>query len=166
LRVPVRFVRGDLFAAGSLRAIAHGCNCAGAMGKGIAVEFRRRFPAMYEEYRARCADGRFGLGDVFAWSADGRTVFNLGTQKTWRTKAKLADVEMALRAMVKLAERDGVTEIGLPRIGAGLGALPWADVRSVIERIGAQTRLTLVVFEDHASGAAPRDISDGDRDPG
>jgi O-acetyl-ADP-ribose deacetylase (regulator of RNase III) len=160
--VPVRFVRGDLFAETAPRAIAHGCNCAGAMGKGIAVEFRRRFPAMYEEYRARCADGRFGLGDVFLWSADDRTVFNLGTQKTWRTKAKLADVETALRAMVKLAERDGIAEIGLPRIGAGLGALPWADVRAAIERIGGDTIVALVVFEHHAS----RDVGDGDRDPG
>ena len=132
------------------------------MGKGIAVEFRRRFPAMYEEYRARCADGRFGLGDVIAWSADGRTVFNLGTQKTWRTKAKLADVETALRAMVTLAELDRIAEIGMPRIGAGLGALPWTDVRAAIERIGAATAVTLVVFEHHASG----DVGDGDRDTG
>jgi hypothetical protein len=31
-RMPARFVKGDLFAA-DLPALAHGCNCAGAMGK-------------------------------------------------------------------------------------------------------------------------------------
>lgn len=132
------------------------------MGKGIAVEFRRRFPAMYEEYRRRCADGRFGLGDVFVWRADDRVVFNLGTQKTWRTKARLADVATALRAMVAIAEREGDAEIGLPRIGAGLGALPWVDVRAMIERIGSDTAVALVVFEQHASG----DVGDRDLDAG
>ena len=29
---------------------------------GIAIEFKRRWPAMFDEYAARCADGRFGLG--------------------------------------------------------------------------------------------------------
>jgi hypothetical protein len=60
------------------------------MGKGIAVEFKARFPRMYSEYKQRCADGRFRLGDVFTWHEAGMTVFNLGTQKTWRSKAELS----------------------------------------------------------------------------
>jgi hypothetical protein len=50
------------------------------MGKGIAIEFRRRWPAMFEEYKLRCQDGLFKLGDLLAWDAGNRTVFNLGTQ--------------------------------------------------------------------------------------
>lgn len=53
----------DLFAS-ELPALGHGCNSAGAMGKGIAVEFRRRWPAMFDEYKRRCADGSFKLGDL------------------------------------------------------------------------------------------------------
>ena len=64
--MPTIFVKGDLFAHKGLDALAHGCNCAGAMGKGIAVHFRERFPNMYGEYKQRCADGRFTLGAVFA----------------------------------------------------------------------------------------------------
>ena len=51
------FLKGDLFNHGDLQTFAHGCNCAGAMGKGIALEFRRRFPSMYLDYKQRCADG-------------------------------------------------------------------------------------------------------------
>jgi O-acetyl-ADP-ribose deacetylase (regulator of RNase III) len=83
--MPTVFVKGDLFRQEGLRALAHGCNCAGAMGKGIAVEFRSRFPKMYAEYKQRCADGAFTPGEVFTWTEQGLTVFNLGTQKTWRT---------------------------------------------------------------------------------
>lgn len=49
----IEFVRGDLLAS-SLPAVAHGCNCAGAMGKGIALDFKRRFPKMFTEYKALC----------------------------------------------------------------------------------------------------------------
>lgn len=51
--MPTVFVEGDLFHHEGLTALAHGCNCAGATGKGIAVEFRARFPKMHAEYKKR-----------------------------------------------------------------------------------------------------------------
>ena len=48
-------VAGDLFAnVHDVQAFAHGCNCQGSMGAGIAVTFRTRYPEMYEQYRALC----------------------------------------------------------------------------------------------------------------
>ncbi|ATB49055.1 macro domain-containing protein [Corallococcus macrosporus] len=151
--MPTHFVSGDLLRQTGLHALAHGCNCAGAMGKGIAVEFRARFPEMYEEYKQRCADGRFKLGDVFTWTGAEVTVFNLGTQRTWRTRADLRAIERAVSTMVEHADGLGIGRIGLPRIGAGLGGLPWAPVRDLLLRSGASTRVMLVVFEDYVPGA-------------
>lgn len=149
--MPTAFVKGDLFGERDLKALAHGCNCAGAMGKGIAVEFRKRFPEMYAEYKERCALGRFNLGDVLMWADGTTTIFNLGTQQTWRTKADLNAIKVALHTMVQLAERTGIKRIGLPRIGAGLGGLPWQDVRSELSALGAATSVELVVFEEYES---------------
>jgi O-acetyl-ADP-ribose deacetylase (regulator of RNase III) len=147
--MPTTFVKGDLFVHKGLDALAHGCNCAGAMGKGIAVQFRDRFPKMYDAYKKRCADGRFTPGDVFAWPEDGITVFNLGTQKTWRTKADLSAIETAVRSMVRLAEQSRIARVGLPRIGAGLGGLAWPAVRALLSEIGNDTNVELVVFEEY-----------------
>jgi O-acetyl-ADP-ribose deacetylase (regulator of RNase III) len=58
--MPVMHRSGSIFQASDLSAIAHGRNCAGAMGRGIAREFKRRWPRMYAEYRARCAMADFG----------------------------------------------------------------------------------------------------------
>jgi O-acetyl-ADP-ribose deacetylase (regulator of RNase III) len=145
--MPARFIEGDMFAARGVRAWGHGCNCAGSMGAGIAVEFKRRFPRMFDEYRARCADGRFGLGDVFVWSEGEMTVYNLGTQEHWKKKAQLAALTKAVGRMVALAEKGGIERIALPRIGAGLGGLDWPKVRSVLEQAGEATGIDLVVFE-------------------
>jgi O-acetyl-ADP-ribose deacetylase (regulator of RNase III) len=148
--MPTTFVSGDLFHDNDLHALGHGCNCAGAMGRGIAVEFRARFPKMYLEYKQRCVDGRFKLGDVFMWSEGDHTVFNLGTQRSWRSKAELNAIEMATRTMIRMAEKLAISRIGLPRIGAGLGRLPWKDVRALFANIGAESDVALVVFEDYS----------------
>ena len=63
-----------------LPVVGHGCNCSGAMGAGIAVQFKRRFPEIYLEYRRRCADKTFMLGDVFVWTESTPVVYNLATQ--------------------------------------------------------------------------------------
>jgi hypothetical protein len=60
---------------------------------------------MYTEYKKRCAGGRFTLGEVFMWMEGGTTIFNLGTQRSWKTKADLPSIETAVRKMVALAER-------------------------------------------------------------
>jgi O-acetyl-ADP-ribose deacetylase (regulator of RNase III) len=145
--MPVVFTKGDIFATEGVTSYAHGCNCAGAMGAGIAIEFKRRWPAMFEEYAARCADGRFGLGDVFVWTEGPTTVFNLGTQAHWRKKAQLPALAMALRKMTELATHAGIERVGLPRIGAGLGGLDWMRVKRVMTEVGAETKVTLMVFE-------------------
>lgn len=150
--MPATFTEGDMFAAEGVRAWAHGCNCAGAMGAGIAVEFKRRFPRMFDEYRQRCADGRFGLGDVFVWSEGDLTVYNLGTQEHWRKKAQLAALAKAVGRMVTLAEKGGIDRVALPQIGAGLGGLDWPRVRAVLKDAGDASRVELVVFERYVRG--------------
>jgi len=149
----ITFVAGDLLEADGLDAIAHGCNCAGAMGAGIAVPIRKRWPSMFAEYRRRCTAGAFRLGDVFAWRARDGVVFNLGTQARPGSRAMLPAIETAVAAMVAMAPELDVRRIGVPRIGAGLGHLSWASVRGVLERIGAATDVELVVFERYVQGA-------------
>lgn len=150
--MPVAFEAGDLFATPDVVAFAHGCNCAGAMGKGIAVAFKKRWPAMYDEYRRRCKANEFELGDVFAWVDGKYTVFNLGTQRTWRTKAELGAIKKALGEMIRIAEEKQIEQIALPRIGAGLGGVEWADVKQAIITIASQTDVLLRVCETFVEG--------------
>src|SRR5262249_17086018 len=150
---PIHFLAGDLF-ANEIRAqaFAHGCNCQGSMGAGIAKGFRQRYPEMYEEYRARCKakPRKFNLGDAWLWKAQGQPwVFNLGTQETyWRGRATYEAIEQALTSMKKQAVREDIRSIALPRIGAGFGGLSWKKVRAVIERVLSDWPGTLYVYEE------------------
>lgn len=41
----------------------------------------------------------------------------------------------ALIKMLEFANRDNVTAIALPAIGAGLGGLKWNDVKAILEKV-------------------------------
>jgi len=151
--VSIEFVAGDLFAnAYAVQAYAHGCNCQGSMGAGIAVGFRERYPDMYEQYRALCkATPRgFNLGDVWLWKANGQPwVFNLGTQEAvWRARASCEAIETALNRMREVADREDVRSISIPRIGVGYGGLSWKKVRAIVERVFADWAGRLIVYEE------------------
>lgn len=144
--MPIKYVKGDLFAAEDLPALAHGCNCKGVMGKGIAREFRKRYPDMYQAYRQRCLAGDFQPGDVFVWETD-PVVFNLATQSRPGPYAELTAIETAVKRMIGLCDQLNIKTVGLPRIGAGLGKLAWSSVKATLEEIAQTTEIELIIFE-------------------
>ena len=150
----IQYVVGDLFRnEHSAQALAHGCNCKGSMGAGIAVGFREQYPEMFEEYRRRCkaTPRELNPGDCFLWKAEGGPwVFNLATQEDfWRSRATYEAVERALRAMREQADVEGVTTIAIPRIGTGYGGLSWKKLRVIIEQIFEEWPGTLYVYEEY-----------------
>ncbi|MFO0798620.1 MAG: macro domain-containing protein [Gemmataceae bacterium] len=151
--MPVEFVSGDVFSNRvGAEALAHGCNCAGSMGAGVAVGFRDRYPAMFKEYRRRCKATlpTFGLGDVFLWREDGKpAVFNLGTQPRPGRGATYPVVERALRAMRAEADHAGITSIAVPRIAAGYGGLSWKKLRELVLTVFTDWPGTLFVYEEY-----------------
>jgi O-acetyl-ADP-ribose deacetylase (regulator of RNase III) len=155
--LPIQYVSGDLFINRyQAQAFGQGCNCQGSMGAGIAVGFKERYPAMYEEYRRRCkAEPRqFNLGDVFLWKEPGQpAVFNLGTQERyWHARASYEAIETALTGMRRQADADGLTTIAIPRIGTGYGGLSWKKLRVIVERVFENWPGTLYVYEEYVEG--------------
>lgn len=141
---------GNIFNLKDIVNYAHGCNCAGAMGKGIALQFKERYPSMYLEYKNLCKVGSFNLGDVFIYDTGNGFIFNLGTQKKWKTKADKDAIKTALQKMLSFASSHNVQNIALPKIGAGLGGLNWADVKDIIDDLNNEyNTINLFVVENY-----------------
>ncbi len=141
---------GNIFKIAGVNSFAHGCNCAGAMGKGIAVQFKEKFPEMYREYKSLCKKDEFALGDVLEYNYGKGYVFNLGTQRTWKTKASIEAIELSLFRMLLFASREQIKKIALPKIGAGLGGLDWDDVKNVINKVAIEfPDIELLVIENY-----------------
>jgi len=152
LTTTIKYVSGDIFVNRyGAQALAHGCNCRGAMGAGIAKSFREYYPNMYEEYRRRCKTKprEFNLGDSFFWKAvDKPSVFNLGIMDDWQHSARYDAIELALEMMKQQADEESIQSIAMPRIGAGLGGLSWKKICSIVECVFNDWPGTLYVYEE------------------
>ena len=147
----ITHIKGNLFDT-DIFILAHGCNTSGVMGAGIATTFKDCWPAMYEGYRASCLQGKAHPGEFYLWfSTEGKqglAVFNLYTQDLPGRHARLEWIEQAFRSMaLTIKTRSLGNQVAIPRIGAGIGGLKWADVEAAIERgIAEYPALEVVVY--------------------
>jgi O-acetyl-ADP-ribose deacetylase (regulator of RNase III) len=104
------------------------------MGKGLAAEFKRRYPEMFTAYQRLCQDGKLEIGKLWLWKANDQWVLNFPTKKHWRNPSKLSYVEAGLKKFLAEYERRGIREISFPRLGCGNGGLDWQDVKPLMEQ--------------------------------
>ena len=80
---------GDLFESGA-QTLVNTVNCVGVMGKGIALEFKKRFPDMFEDYVARCKQSEVSLGQPYLYKSLALPwILNFPTKDHWRCKPVL-----------------------------------------------------------------------------
>lgn len=125
---------GDMFASDA-QTLMNTVNCVGVMGKGVALEFKKRFPAMFDDYLRRCAREEVRLGETYLYrDASGKFIVNFPTKNHWRSPAKLKDIENGLDHFVAHAIEWGITNMAMPPLGCGNGGLEWSEVGPLIYR--------------------------------
>jgi O-acetyl-ADP-ribose deacetylase (regulator of RNase III) len=141
LQTVVREVTGDLFSSDPTASLGHCVSRDLAMGKGIAVVFKRQF--------GRVADlkaQRAGIGNV-ATLADGkRFIYYMITKERYFHKPTYKDLEASLTSVKAHALRHGVRHLCLPRIGCGLDGLLWGKVKSMLVRVFQGSGITITVY--------------------
>lgn len=129
----ITFVDGNIFDSPA-QVITNTINCVGVMGKGLALEFKRRFPKMYEDYRIRCQKGDVLPGRPYLWEDDKVQILNFPTKRHWRENSRLDDIEEGLRYLANHYQEMGLHTLALAPLGCGNGGLNWNDVKPLIER--------------------------------
>jgi O-acetyl-ADP-ribose deacetylase (regulator of RNase III) len=154
----IREVEGDILLSDA-QVIAHGIATRDPFDSGLALALRERFPSMVRDYRQAMRSKEPKTGEVWVWSGvneDGsvRGIVNLLTQgmqsqaKTAKpVKAKLEDVNRALRELAGLVREQGIKSLALPRLATGVGGLDWADVKPLIRQHLADLGVPVLVYE-------------------
>ncbi len=152
----VEFVTGNLLEADA-EALVNTVNTKGVMGKGVALQFKRAFPANYKAYHAACAAGQVRLGRMFVFDSGRmdrpRYIINFPTKKHWRSRSRLADIDAGLDDLRTVLTELEIKSVAVPPLGCGLGGLDWADVRPRIERALGSLPVHVLVFEPHGAPA-------------
>lgn len=137
----VTFLIGNIFEE-SADVLVNPVNSEGVMGVGLALSFKRRFPAMYAVYRVACLHGGVRLGKMHVWEdTSGLTIINFPTKRRRKESSRIEWIEMGLfdlrarlQTMIAACAPDRLV-VALPALGCGLGGLSLDFVRPLMERI-------------------------------
>lgn len=147
-----------LFTAGNLLdsnayALVNTVNCEGYMGKGIAYQFKQRYPVMNEEYEKICKNHQLTPGKLFCFDAGEKFIINFPTKNKWREKSKIEYISDGLDELVNVIKLNNISSIAIPPLGSGNGGLIWGDVKSVItEKLNSLSKCTdIYIYEPSKS---------------
>lgn len=116
---------GNIFDS-SCKAIVNTVNCVGVMGKGIALEFKKRYPEMFWDYSKKCNSGEVHPGMPYVFqNSDGVQIINFPTKDHWRSPSRLSYVEKGLDWFVESYQFYGISSVAFPPLGCGNGGLDW-----------------------------------------
>jgi len=118
-------------------ALVNTVNTEGVMGKGVALQFKKKFPEMYEPYRQACEAGEVLPGKMHVFKRESligpRYIINFPTKRHWRSPSRLEDIASGLDALKLEIHRLKIHSVALPPLGCGNGGLNWPDVHRLIE---------------------------------
>lgn len=133
----IKLTQGDLLKQNDVDAIVNTVNCVGVMGKGIALQFKNKWPDNFAEYAAACKAGQVRPGRMFIHDSGGLVkpnyIINFPTKDHWRGASKMAFIRDGLIDLVTQVRRLGIRSIAIPPLGCGNGGLDWTQVRPLIE---------------------------------
>lgn len=129
----IEYIEGNIFDSPA-QVIVNTVNTVGVMGKGLALEYKHRYPKMFERYRTVCEKHQFTIGQLMLFYEPDHWVLLFPTKENWRYPSKLEYIEKGLMKFVNSYADKNITSIAFPRLGCGNGELHWDDVKPLMER--------------------------------
>ena len=124
--------KGNIFNS-SCEFLVNPVNCVGVMGKGLALEFKNKYPLNFEIYKKACDNASFNIGNLLIVPVDNKFIVNFPTKKHWRNKSDLEFIKIGLEELKVAIKEFNIKSIALPKLGCGLGGLDWNEVFDLIK---------------------------------
>jgi O-acetyl-ADP-ribose deacetylase (regulator of RNase III) len=154
----IKFKSGDIL-KDDAEALVNTVNCVGVMGRGIALQFKKAFPANFKAYAAACKKDLVQPGRMFVFETGRleppRYIINFPTKRHWRGKSRMGDIEAGLEALAETVREKGIRSISIPPLGSGLGGLQWSEVKERIEAaVEPLTDVQVTIYEPKGAPAS------------
>lgn len=128
----ITYHQGDILAS-KANVLVNPVNCVGVMGAGLALEFKKRWPEMFEAYVALCNQDKLIPGSVwYLWNLE-QPILLFPTKFHWRDSSHIDLIEAGLKAFSNVQWKM-IKSIAFPQLGCGLGGLDWKDVQPLMEK--------------------------------
>lgn len=122
--MPVKIIVGNIFDS-ECQTIVNAVNCVGVMGKGLALEFKQRYPEMYNEYKSKCQSKTIDIGKLHLYKNNqyDKWILNFPTKTHWKYPSKIEYIKSGLDCFIKNYTDWEITSIAFPLLGTGNGQL-------------------------------------------
>jgi O-acetyl-ADP-ribose deacetylase (regulator of RNase III) len=154
----IEYRKGDLFSyvPGYRTILAHGVNCQGVMGSGVAKTFKQKYPEAFEDYLYFFKKYKYendvaplGVSRLFYSCSNDLLLASMFTQEFYGNDGRqYVNYEAFFDSFRKVADYYEDSTIIMPKIGAGLGGGDWGIIEGLMKII-LETRpnVHVIVFE-------------------
>lgn len=147
--------RGDVLNSGA-DVIAHGVNCSGGFGSGVAGTIAERLPAVKDAYLQKFNEVGWELGEVqfvpIGTSTGSAAIANCATQYNYGSAGKrycsyghIKECMIRLRDFMSTSSKENLI-LAMPRIGAGLGGGDWKIIEDIILEVFSDSNIEVQVW--------------------
>jgi len=145
----VKVEYGTIFESNA-QTLVNTINCVGVMGKGLALEFKNRYPEMFTKYKGFCDKGVFKPGVLWIYKApDGKWILNFPTKIDWRNPSKMEYLEEGLQKFVEIWKDKEITSIAFPLLGCHNGGLNADEVIPLMKKyLDKCEGLDVTIYDD------------------
>lgn len=120
----IKYVKGDIFTS-EAQVLVNPVNCEGVMGKGLALQFKQRYPLNFDIYKEACETG-------------------------YLRPSRLEYITSGMAALYNYTEENNIMHMAMPTLGCGLGGLYWPTVRDLIEHYFEYSSVYVDVYDNSA----------------
>lgn len=137
---------GSIFDA-DVDAIVNPVNCVGAMGKGLALEFKKRYPAYFLNYQSACKANELAPGKLLIYPNEKPLfIISFPTKIHWKNKSEYGFIVEGLFQLYKMCFNNPIKSIAIPALGCGLGGLEWKVIEEMITITFESTDIDVKIF--------------------
>ena len=150
----MKFIKGNLLNA-ETQAIVNTVNTVGVMGKGIALQFKERFPQNFLAYKAACKNNLVQTGKMFVFTESDlrgeKIIVNFPTKEEWYRKSQYNWIEEGLKDLVNVIEERNIKSISIPPLGCGNGGLKWDKIKELMSQyLGNLIDVEVYIYEPNS----------------
>ena len=146
----IEFVKGNLLEA-ETEALVNTVNTVGVMGKGIALQFKNRFPHNYKVYTEACKNQTFTIGQVLVVQEGDlmqrKFIVNFPTKAHWKGASKIEYISSGLIALKNSILKHNIQSIAIPPYVCGIGGLDWAQVKTRMVNELSDLNVRILIYE-------------------
>ena len=141
----IQYVSGDIFNSPA-QVIVNPVNTVGVMGKGLALQFKQRYPNMFQKYKYACDQKLFTIGKLMLILEHDHWILLFPTKQHWRNPSQLTYIAAGLKKFVSMYQEKRIISIAFTKLGCGLGGLNWDVVKPLMEYYLGNLPITVYVY--------------------